>query len=77
MENRKSYEVGRVNVTDRDDPGTRNWEAKYSISNDHDGNFDISTDPVTNQGVLRVVKVQSNHLFNLFSLGKFAVKYLT
>lgn len=57
-----------MNVTDRDDPGTGNWEAKYSISNDHDGNFDISTDPVTNQGVLLVVKVQSDHLFNLFSL---------
>lgn len=56
-----------MNVTDRDDPGTGNWEAKYSISNDHDGNFDIRTDPVTNQGVLTVVKVQSNHLFNLFS----------
>lgn len=68
MENRERYEVGRVNVTDRDDPGTGNWEAKYSISNDHDGNFDISTDPVTNQGVLTVVKVQSDHLFNLFSL---------
>lgn len=60
MENRLSYEVGRVNVTDRDDPGTGNWEAKYSISNDHDGNFHISTDPVTNQGVLTVVKVQSS-----------------
>lgn len=57
-----------MNVTDRDDPGTGNWEAKYSISNDHDGNFDISTDPVTNQGVLLVVKVQSDHLFNFFSL---------
>uniref|UniRef100_H3CVJ9 Cadherin 15, type 1, M-cadherin (myotubule) n=1 Tax=Tetraodon nigroviridis TaxID=99883 RepID=H3CVJ9_TETNG len=56
VENRKSYEVGRVNVTDRDDPGTGNWEAKYSILNDQDGNFDIRTDPVTNQGLLTVVK---------------------
>lgn len=68
MENRKSFEVGRVNVTDRDDPGTGNWEAKYSITNDHDGNFAISTDPVTNQGVLTVLTVQSDHLFKLFSL---------
>lgn len=67
MENRKSYEVGRVNVTDRDDPGTGNWEAKYSILNDQDGNFDIRTDPVTNQGLLTVVKVQSDDLFNLCS----------
>lgn len=63
MENRKSLEVGRVNVTDRDDPGTGNWEAKYFITNDHDGNFAIITDPVTNQGVLTVLTVQSDHLF--------------
>ncbi|XP_076594161.1 cadherin-15 [Chaetodon auriga] len=56
VENRKNYEIGRVNVTDRDDRGTGNWEAKYFISNDPDGNFVISTDPVTNQGVLTVVK---------------------
>lgn len=59
VENRKDYEIGRVNVTDRDDRGTGNWEAKYFISNDPDGNFVISTDPVTNQGVLTVVKVRS------------------
>ncbi|KAI3377574.1 hypothetical protein L3Q82_008740, partial [Scortum barcoo] len=56
VENRGDYEIGRVNVTDRDDPGTGNWEAKYSISNDPDGNFAISTDSATNQGVLMVVK---------------------
>uniref|UniRef100_UPI0037E86EA9 cadherin-15 n=1 Tax=Semicossyphus pulcher TaxID=241346 RepID=UPI0037E86EA9 len=56
VENQKDYELGRVNVTDRDDPGTGNWEAKYSISNDPDGYFAISTDPATNQGVLTVVK---------------------
>ena len=59
VENRQDYEIGRVNVTDRDDRGTRNWEAKYFISNDLDGNFAIATDPVSNQGVLSVVKVQS------------------
>ncbi|XP_070821839.1 cadherin-15 [Chaetodon trifascialis] len=56
VENRRNYEIGRVNVTDRDDRGTGNWEAKYFISNDPDGNFVISTDPVTNQGVLTVMK---------------------
>ncbi|XP_030270623.1 cadherin-15 [Sparus aurata] len=56
VENRKDYEIGRVNVTDRDDHGTRNWEAKYFITNDPDGLFAISTDPATNQGVLTVVK---------------------
>lgn len=57
VENRRDYEIGRVNVTDRDDPGTGNWEARYSISNDPEGNFAISTDPATNQGVLTVVEV--------------------
>lgn len=61
-ENRNNYEIGRVNSTDRDDPGTGNWEAKYSITNDPEGNFAIRTDPSTNQGVLRVVKVQCKDL---------------
>ncbi|XP_026234526.1 cadherin-15 [Anabas testudineus] len=56
VENRKDYEIGRVNVTDRDDPGTGNWEARYFISNDPNGNFAIATDPATNQGILSVVK---------------------
>lgn len=61
VENRKDYEIGRVNVTDRDD-GTGNWEAKYFIANNPDGNFAIKTDPATNQGVLTVVKVQPGDL---------------
>ncbi|XP_005466973.1 cadherin-15 [Oreochromis niloticus] len=56
VENRNNYELGRVNVTDRDDTGTGNWEARYSIGNDHGGNFAVHTDPITNQGVLTVVK---------------------
>ncbi|XP_041642707.1 cadherin-15 [Cheilinus undulatus] len=55
-ENRYDYEIGRVNVTDRDDPGTGNWAVKYSIINDPDGHFATSTDPTTNQGIVRVVK---------------------
>lgn len=55
-ENRYDYEIGRVNVTDKDDPGTGNWAVKYSIINDPDGHFAMSTDPTTNQGIVRVVK---------------------
>lgn len=58
VENRKDNEIGRVNVTDRDDHGTENWKAKYFISNDPSGNFAIASDPATNQGILIVVKVQ-------------------
>lgn len=56
VENRHNYEVGRVNVTDKDDHGTGNWEVKYSIYNDPHRNFAISTDPSTNQGILIAVK---------------------
>ncbi|XP_068430295.1 cadherin-15 [Clinocottus analis] len=56
VENRKDYEIGRVNVTDRDDRGAGNWEAKYFITNDPKGNFAISTDPGSNEGILTVVK---------------------
>lgn len=62
VENRRDYEIGRVNVTDRDDRGTGNWEAKYSISNDPKRTFAVSTDPATNQGVLTVVQVQAARL---------------
>ncbi|KAM4630480.1 cadherin-15 [Polymixia lowei] len=57
VENRKDYEIGRVNVTDRDDRGTGNWEAKYTIAKgDPNGYFTVITDPVTNEGILTVVK---------------------
>ncbi|KAM6942820.1 cadherin-15 isoform 1-T1 [Xenentodon cancila] len=49
-------EIGRVNVTDRDDRGTKNWEAKYSISGDPGHRFSIRTDPETNQGVVTVMQ---------------------
>ncbi|XP_042349430.1 cadherin-15 isoform X2 [Plectropomus leopardus] len=70
VENKKDYEIGRVNVTDRDDRGTGNWEAKYFISNDPDGSFAIRTDPATNEGVLTVVKpldyeAQHEHILTL------------
>lgn len=56
VENRQDFEVGRVNVTDRDDRGTGNWEVKYSIYNDPHRSFSIRTDPSTNQGILTVAK---------------------
>ncbi|XP_037102988.1 cadherin-15 [Syngnathus acus] len=56
VENRINAEIGRVNVTDGDDRGTGNWEAKYFISNDPDKNFAVTTDSATNQGILMAVK---------------------
>lgn len=68
VENRQDYEIGRVNVTDRDDRGTGNWEVKYSIYNDPHRSFAVNTDPATNQGILTVVKpldYESQHEYTL------------
>ncbi|XP_015240359.1 PREDICTED: cadherin-15 [Cyprinodon variegatus] len=56
QENVFNVEIGRVSVTDRDEPGTGNWEAKYSILSDPNKNFAIQTDPVSNEGILTVMK---------------------
>nr|XP_005892500.1 PREDICTED: cadherin-15 [Bos mutus] len=50
-------EVGRLEVEDRDLPGSPNWAAQFTIlDGDPDGQFTIRTDPRTNEGVLSVVK---------------------
>ncbi|XP_019598246.2 cadherin-15 [Rhinolophus sinicus] len=50
-------DVGRLEVEDRDLPGSPNWAAKFTIlEGDPDGHFTIRTDPKTNEGVLSVVK---------------------
>ncbi|XP_051948270.1 cadherin-15-like [Xyrauchen texanus] len=57
MENKEIAEVGRVNATDKDQRGGDNWRIKYSIINgDRSGHFAIRTDPVSNQGIISVVK---------------------
>lgn len=55
-------DVGRLEVEDRDLPGSPNWAAKFTIlEGDPDGHFAIRTDPKTNEGVLSVVKVSGVH----------------
>lgn len=50
-------DVGRLEVEDRDLPGSPNWAARFIIlEGDPDGHFAIHTDPKTNEGVLSVVK---------------------
>ncbi|XP_005608559.1 cadherin-15 [Equus przewalskii] len=50
-------DVGRLQVEDRDLPGSPNWAARFTIlEGDPDGQFAIRTDPRTNEGVLSVVK---------------------
>ncbi|XP_041625868.1 cadherin-15 isoform X2 [Vulpes lagopus] len=50
-------DVGRLEVQDRDLPGSPNWAARFTIlEGDPKGQFTIRTDPKTNEGVLSVVK---------------------
>ncbi|KAM6430606.1 cadherin-15 isoform 2-T3 [Liasis olivaceus] len=72
-ENRQGVEVGRVMVQDKDQPGSPNWLAKFTIlEGDPRGAFAIHTDPLTNEGVLSLVKVldyeEQNHYELLISV---------
>lgn len=50
--------VCRVQAEDEDTRGTEAWKVKYQIHGDADNNFQIETDPETNDGLLYVKKVQ-------------------
>nr|XP_017517242.2 desmoglein-4 [Manis javanica] len=57
-ENCLSSELIRLQAIDLDEEGTDNWLAKYLILSGNDGNwFNIQTDPRTNEGILKVVKM--------------------
>uniref|UniRef100_A0A9J8CCC9 Cadherin 26, tandem duplicate 2 n=1 Tax=Cyprinus carpio carpio TaxID=630221 RepID=A0A9J8CCC9_CYPCA len=65
-EREAGVEVLRLQVTDKDVHGTKAWKAKYTIHGDKNEIFKIETDPVTNEGILTVVKQtdyeeQTNH----------------
>ncbi|XP_076992211.1 desmoglein-4 [Tamandua tetradactyla] len=57
-ENCLSSELMRLQALDLDEEGTDNWLAKFLILSGNDGSwFDIQTDPRTNEGILKVVKM--------------------
>ncbi|KAL2088474.1 hypothetical protein ACEWY4_015373 [Coilia grayii] len=57
VENTLTEAIGRVNVTDGDEHGGRNWKVQYQVTEgDPNSHFSITTDPVTNQGILSVIK---------------------
>ncbi|RXM91649.1 Cadherin-4 [Acipenser ruthenus] len=59
---RNSKVVANLTVIDRDQPHTANWNAVYRIvSGDPSGHFTIRTDPVTNDGMVTVVKKVSQY----------------
>ena len=62
-ENRVDVVVANLTVIDADQPHSPNWNAIYRIiSGDPTGHFTVRTDPVTNDGMVTVVKVRSQPL---------------
>ncbi|NXU46603.1 CADH1 protein, partial [Drymodes brunneopygia] len=56
-ENEVGVLVARLHVTDQDLPGSPAWQAVYRIqSGDPEGDFEITTDPKTNDGLLKTAK---------------------
>ncbi|MED6283637.1 Cadherin-4 [Characodon lateralis] len=59
-ENTVDVAVANLTVIDADQPHSPNWNAAYRIiSGDPTGHFTIRTDPITNDGMVTVVKVMS------------------
>lgn len=51
--------MANLTVIDADQPHSPNWNANYRIiSGDPSGHFTIRTDPVSNDGMITVVKVR-------------------
>ncbi|KAM5305109.1 cadherin-4 isoform 1-T1 [Glossophaga mutica] len=68
-ENRVETVVANLTVMDRDQPHSPNWNAVYRIiSGDPSGHFVIRTDPVTNEGLVTVVKAVDYELNRAFML---------
>uniref|UniRef100_A0AAY4CUP6 Cadherin domain-containing protein n=1 Tax=Denticeps clupeoides TaxID=299321 RepID=A0AAY4CUP6_9TELE len=56
-ENRVNVIVANLTVTDKDQPNTPAWNAVYKITGgDPTGRFSVPTDPMTNEGLVTVVK---------------------
>lgn len=75
-ENRIDVEILRMAVRDQDLPNTPHSKAIYKIlQGNENGNFKISTDPNTNEGVLCVVKVKKNIYMYMYIYNGMAVLY--
>ncbi|KAM7423267.1 hypothetical protein PAMA_011017 [Pampus argenteus] len=57
LENKVNVVVTNLTVGDKDQPHSPNWNAVYRIvSGDPSGHFTIRTNPITNEGMLTVIK---------------------
>ena len=57
FENKVDAGIVRLYVKDADAAGSPAWKAVFSILNDRGGLFTITTDPETNDGLLKTAKV--------------------
>ncbi|XP_004690495.1 PREDICTED: cadherin-1 [Condylura cristata] len=55
-ENQVGANIATLKVTDADVPNTPAWTAVYTVLNDDEGQFVVTTDPITNEGILRTAK---------------------
>uniref|UniRef100_A0A8D2JI68 Cadherin-1 n=1 Tax=Varanus komodoensis TaxID=61221 RepID=A0A8D2JI68_VARKO len=68
-ENRVGVVVARLRVKDADQENTAAWKAKYTIGRGNDGgNFAVTTDPQSNDGILTTVKGLDYEAQNRFVL---------
>ncbi|VCX39725.1 unnamed protein product, partial [Gulo gulo] len=56
FENKVGAGIVRLKVKDADTPGSPAWKAVFSILNDRAGLFTVTTDPKTNDGLLKTAK---------------------
>nr|XP_021561410.1 cadherin-1 isoform X2 [Neomonachus schauinslandi] len=55
-ENKANVVITVLKVTDDDVPNTPAWQAVYTILNNNNEQFVVTTDPVTNDGILKTAK---------------------
>ncbi|NXL47657.1 CADH1 protein, partial [Podilymbus podiceps] len=68
-ENQVGVVVVQLHVTDQDMQGSPAWQAVYRIkSGDQDGDFSITTDPKTNNGILKTAKRLDYETRNRYNL---------
>lgn len=74
-ENQVDVVVANLTVIDADQPHSPNWNAIYRIiSGDPTGHFTIRTDPVTNDGMVTVVKVMYHPSITFSDFGLMKVR---
>lgn len=56
LENEALVTITTLKVTDADLINTPAWEAEYIVLNDNEDQFMVTTDPVTNDGILKTAK---------------------